>query len=153
MLGRRCPFSRSPFGRAFRIRYLEPGKSRPQGLATLSATSATFIGGSLFQLPTLVGLSPQSFPPIGGSRKSFLSLLRSRAFRPNFPAWPRRLSDFISTGEPSSFFAPRFFTPGRRLMLSRAFCDPSGFPSGWPRRNSLFFFCPSHPSTHTCLRT
>jgi hypothetical protein len=39
-------------------------KSRPQGLATLSTTSAASTPESLFQLPTLRGFALQSFPPL-----------------------------------------------------------------------------------------
>jgi len=38
-------------------------KSHTQGLATLSAVSATLNLGNLFQLPTLLGFALQSFAP------------------------------------------------------------------------------------------
>lgn len=57
------PFFHSHSVRAFDHRYLGDQRSRSQGLATLSTMSAFSIPGSLFQPPTLMGFTLQSFSP------------------------------------------------------------------------------------------
>jgi hypothetical protein len=56
-----APFFSRPTREASQKLYPAPEKSRPQGLATLSTALAAHALGSLFQLPTLLGFSLQSF--------------------------------------------------------------------------------------------
>lgn len=65
---------------------LPTSKSHPQGLATLSMALVSFIPGSLFQLPTLLGFALQSFAPTQGSKTGFpifssLSRFHSNPYR------------------------------------------------------------------------
>jgi hypothetical protein len=96
-----APLFSLPFRKASEDRCPDPQKSRPQGLATLSAVSAIRALGSVFQPPTLMGFALQSFPLAPWSTDSFVSafpLLR-------FPAKPvtalhRRSSGFVPQRKP-----------------------------------------------------
>jgi hypothetical protein len=82
------PFLSLPFRKVSGNRCRNSRKSRPQGLATLSAASAPQVLGDISQPPTLLGFALQSFSPFPGSEDSFEStfpLLR-------FPAKPVRAS-------------------------------------------------------------
>jgi len=57
------PFFHPHSVRTFDHRYRGDQRSRSQGLATLSTMLASSIPGSLFQLPTLMGFTLQSFSP------------------------------------------------------------------------------------------
>lgn len=69
--GIESPFVRLPFGRASEKRCPAFQKCRTQGLATLSTESASQILGNLFQLPTLLGFTLQSFHPSRQLQKPF----------------------------------------------------------------------------------
>jgi len=95
--------------------YLTSRRSRSEGLATLSAVSSFHALGSLFQPPTLMGFSLQSFSPAGWSGSDFsLPSPPSRfSTRPIglVPA-PRRLTP---TWPAAPLIATRMVSPGRGL--------------------------------------
>jgi hypothetical protein len=100
-----APLFSLPFRKASEDRCPDPQKSRPQGLATLSAVSAIRALGSVFQPPTLMGFALQSFPLAPWSTDSFESvfpLLR-------FPAKPvtalhRRFSGLLPQRKPHPLY-------------------------------------------------
>jgi len=143
--GSRAPSFHDPFRSRVLKAWPTPRKSRPQGLATLSTASARRTLGDLFQPPTPLGFSLQSFPPPRGSNVSLLTPFRSCASLQDLPASHRRSSDFLPPEKPCPFSLPK------RLIRVGAFCSPgtlglSGLPSADPTEKPLPSRSPSRPS-------
>jgi hypothetical protein len=115
---------------------------RPQGLATLSAVSATLTLGSLFQLPTLMGFALQSFSPFPRSMGSFELTLRPRAFLQNLSALYRRPGGFIPRKKPGLLLRSRRVSSGRDPLLSWVFWPSRYSPSSDPAKSIYHFGIP-----------
>jgi hypothetical protein len=107
-----------------RIHCPDSQKSHTQGLATLSAVSATRYLGNLSQLPTLMGFALQSFPPLSWSNPPLeeLSPLSRLPTKPSQTSY-RRLSDLLPQKKPcpSTSLAEGLVRPGTFALL--------GFPT------------------------
>lgn len=111
-------FCARPFGPAFRKRCPASGKSRLKGLATLlTRVSPGFLGG-LFQSPTLMGFSLQSFSPPGRSGARYRVPFRPCAF----PQDPIGLAPALRRVPPAReavpLIASRGVSPDRGRVLS-----------------------------------
>jgi hypothetical protein len=100
-----APLFSLPFQEASKNCCPSSWRSRPQGLATLSAVLATKALGSIFQPPTLLGFALQSFtlsPPSVGPFESTFPLLRFLT-KP-VKASHRRSSGLIPQGKPHPLY-------------------------------------------------
>jgi hypothetical protein len=96
-------------------------KCRTQGLATLSTVSALQTRGSLFQPPTLLGFTLQSFFPLGEPDEPFGSNVPLLRFLTKPGSLVPALQRFDSPQEAVLLFATRRFSSGRSPLLSWAF--------------------------------
>ena len=98
-------------------------------MATLSAGSAASIRGTLFQIPTLLGFSLQSFTPSGESKRRFPSLLSALALSwVTSRASHRCSSGFFLPKKPCPYLRPHGLGEVR-TSCSLGLMDLSGFLS------------------------
>jgi len=89
--------------------------------------------GNVFQLPTLLGFTLQSFSPTLRPTRGFPRVIRPCAFLPTPSAWHRRSGGFRSYDQPCFPPSPAI-TGGVEPLLSWVFHLPGLLPSG-PRRS------------------
>jgi hypothetical protein len=94
------PFCHWALDPAFEKRCRAFRKSRPQGLATLTAASAFPAHESFSQLSTLMGFTLQGFAPAPRRVTGFPATFRPYAFPPNPSAWRRRSGGLRSRNQP-----------------------------------------------------
>jgi hypothetical protein len=96
--GFRDPFFIFPFGKKFEEITFVFDRSRPQGLATLSA-DPTLNPGTLISRPTLAGFTLQSFPSFPAIAVSFLKPLPFLRFSTKPVGFVPALQRFMPTGK------------------------------------------------------
>jgi hypothetical protein len=119
----KVPFFSPSSRRASQKHCPAPGKSHPQGLATLSAASGSLTREDLFQSPTLLGFALRSFSLPRGSLRLFQTPLSALAI-PEETSRPLPVAS--AAFSPQRSRAP--FTLPKRLTPVRA-SAPLGFPT------------------------
>jgi len=122
------PFFHFPFRKSVRRSCHPLRRSHPQGLATLSVNSRPSSPGSLFQLPTLLGFTLQSFSPPQRSKRRFHPFSPLPRFAPK-PHRPRAgASAAFSRHGSRAPLQTGWIKPGRDPCFLGP-CDLPGSPS------------------------